>query len=104
MVVVSDLVDDPANIHPVNKIDVSSRLANIALSETYGMSGLNYKFPMYKGMKNEKDKIRILFDNADNGLMAKDKTINKLNTLDNDTCQREYSMLVNSIRGLMTAK
>ena len=78
MAVISDLVEDIKNIHPVNKIDVSARLANIALSETYGITGLNYKFPMYKGMKNEKDKIRIIFDNADNGLIAKDKTISEV--------------------------
>ncbi len=78
MAVISDLVDDIKNIHPVNKIDVSARLANIALAETYGKSGLNYKFPIYKGMKNEKDKIRIFFDHADNGLMIKDKTITEV--------------------------
>ena len=37
-------------------------------------------------------------------IMAKDKTINKLNTLDKDIYKREYSMLVSSIRGLMTVK
>jgi sialate O-acetylesterase len=72
------LVDDLSNIHPVNKIDVATRLANTALSENYGKSGLTYKFPMFKAMKNEKNKIRILFDNADNGLIAKDKTIKEL--------------------------
>ncbi|MEI7525948.1 MAG: sialate O-acetylesterase [Mariniphaga sp.] len=75
MAVISDLVDDLKNIHPINKIDVAARLANIALAETYGRSGLNYKFPMYKGMKSEKAKIRITFENADNGLIAKDKVI-----------------------------
>ena len=75
MAVIPDLVDDLKNIHPANKIDVAARLANIALSETYGKSGLNYKFPMYKGMKSEKEKIRIIFENADSGLMAKDKVI-----------------------------
>ncbi len=78
MVVISDLVDDIKNIHPVNKIDVSARLANLALVKTYDKSGLNYKFPMYKGMKNEKDKIRIEFKNAENGLMAKDKSITEI--------------------------
>lgn len=78
MVVISDLVDDIKNIHPVNKIDVSARLANLALVKSYDKSGLNYKFPMYKGMKNEKDKIRIEFKNAENGLMAKDKSITEI--------------------------
>lgn len=78
MVIISDLVDDLSNVHPVNKIDVATRLANIALAENYNKRGLNYKFPMYKEMKNEKDKIRILFKNADNGLMATDKSIKEI--------------------------
>ena len=71
MVVVSDLVDDVKNIHPKNKIDVALRLANWALAETYGKKNIVYKSPMYKSMKVEKDKIRIYFDNADNGLISK---------------------------------
>ena len=78
MVVISDLVEDIKNIHPVDKIGVADRLANLALSETYGKSGLNYRFPLYKGMKNEKNKIRILFDYADHGLMCKGKTITEI--------------------------
>lgn len=77
MVVISDLVDKLSNVHPVNKIDVSLRLANLALSENYGKTGLTYKFPMYKAMKKEKGKIRIEFENADNGLISKDKTISE---------------------------
>ena len=77
MVVVTDLVDDLSNIHPINKIDVAARLANLALSENYGKTGLAYKFPMYKSMKNEKEKIRIEFENADNGLISKDKVISE---------------------------
>ena len=78
MAVISDLVEDLKNIHPANKMDVSARLANIALAETYGKIGLSYKSPMYKEMKSEKEKIRILFENADNGLMVKDKTITEI--------------------------
>ena len=71
MVVVSDLVDDVKNIHPKNKKDVAVRLANMALSEIYGQKGLNYKFPMYKNMTIEKDKVRISFYNAENGLVSR---------------------------------
>lgn len=78
MVVVSDLVDDLKNIHPVNKIDVANRLANLALSDHYGKAGLPHLYPVYKGMKIEKDKIRIEFQHAGQGLMAKSKTINGL--------------------------
>jgi sialate O-acetylesterase len=33
---------------------------------------------MYKMMKNEKDKIRIFFENAENGLVVKGKTITEV--------------------------
>jgi len=69
-------VDDLKNIHPVDKIDVALRLANLALSDHYGKAGLIWKFPMYHSMTVEKDKIRISFINAESGLMCKDKTIN----------------------------
>jgi len=71
MVVVSDLVDNVKDIHPRNKQDVGKRLANIALSENYGVPGLIYKFPMYKSMLAEKGKIRVSVANADNGLVVK---------------------------------
>ena len=43
MVVISDLVDDVKDIHPLNKQDVGKRLANWALAETYGISGIAYQ-------------------------------------------------------------
>ena len=71
MVVISDLVDDVNNVHPQNKKDVGLRLANYALAETYGKKGIAHKSPMYKRMELQKDKIRIWFDNAENGLISK---------------------------------
>lgn len=71
MVVISDLVDNIDDIHPQNKREVAWRLANWALAETYGKSGIVYKSPMYKSMKAENGKIRIFFDHAENGLMSK---------------------------------
>jgi glyoxylase-like metal-dependent hydrolase (beta-lactamase superfamily II) len=37
-------------------------------------------------------------------ILAKDKTIEKMNTLETATYQREYSITLNTINGLMTAK
>ena len=71
MVVISDLVDDIKNIHPIEKIKVSERLANLALAETYGIKGLSYKNPMYKTHTIEKGKIRVSFDNVPTGLVTK---------------------------------
>jgi sialate O-acetylesterase len=75
MVVVTDLVDSVTNIHPSNKRDVGNRLANWALAETYRQSITGYKNPVFKKAEIKKDKLVISFDNAPNGLMAKDKII-----------------------------
>lgn len=77
MVVIHDLAEDVNNIHPVRKIEVADRLANLALSNTYGVKGLVYKYPMYKGMIIEKNRLRILFDNVENGLMATAKDLSE---------------------------
>ncbi len=77
MVVVHDLVDDVNNIHPEKKREVALRLANLALAENYGIKGIVSKYPMYKGMVIEKNRVRILFDNAENGLVASDKIPNE---------------------------
>ena len=71
MVVIHDLVDNINDIHPKMKKEVGVRLANLALAENYGKKGIAYKSPMYKSMQLEKNKIRISFDNADNGLITK---------------------------------
>ena len=39
---------------------------------------LSCLIPMYKSMKIENDKIRITFDNADNGLITKDGSATEL--------------------------
>ena len=70
MVVVSDLVDNVKDIHPQNKQDVGKRLANWALAENYGVSGLVYKHPLYQSMKLEKTKVRISFENVSKGLKS----------------------------------
>ncbi|MEI6276187.1 MAG: sialate O-acetylesterase [Prolixibacteraceae bacterium] len=77
MVIVHDLVDDVTNIHPVKKMEVANRLANLALSENYGVKGLAYRYPMYRGLVIENNRIRILFDHVPNGLMATEKDLNE---------------------------
>lgn len=75
MVVVSDIVENVKDIHPRDKKDVGLRLANIALTKTYGMVNLPYQYPMYYNMLVEKHKAKISFSNAEKGLMAKGDTI-----------------------------
>jgi sialate O-acetylesterase len=76
MAVVTDLVDDTADIHPKNKHEVGYRLAGWALADTYHKTGFVYKSPFYKNIEIKKDKAIISFDNVPAGLMAKDKKIN----------------------------
>jgi sialate O-acetylesterase len=71
MVLTSDLVDNINDIHPKLKKEAGERLADLALAETYGQNNIAYKIPMYKNMQVEKNKVRIYFTNADNGLMSK---------------------------------
>jgi len=78
MVVTNDLVTDTNDIHPKNKHDVGYRLAGWALAETYHLPVNSYKSPIYKNMVIDKDKAIINFDNAENGLVAKDKTIGEV--------------------------
>jgi sialate O-acetylesterase len=73
MVVITDLVDNLKSQHPLNKLDVGLRLANIALAETYrkNIPVPVYKNPVYKKMEVSKGKINLYFDNAPNGFMVK---------------------------------
>ncbi|HZI26040.1 MAG TPA: sialate O-acetylesterase [Chryseolinea sp.] len=71
MAVISDLVDDVKDIHPQYKKTVGERLADIALSETYGKQGITHQSPLFKSMTIEKNKARILFDHVPTGLEAK---------------------------------
>ena len=73
MVVITDLVDNIKSQHPLNKLDVGLRLANIALAETYKeeIPGPVYKNPMYKRKDVDKGKIYLYFDNAPDGFMIK---------------------------------
>lgn len=71
MAVITDLVDNITDIHPINKLDVAIRLANWALAETYKKTGKEYKSPMFKKMEVNKGKAVLFFDNASNGFMTK---------------------------------
>lgn len=75
MVVISDHVEDVKDIHPRYKKPVGERLANLALTEAYSKSGIPSKSPVYKNMAVEKNKIRVWFDNAPNGLVSKGKEV-----------------------------
>ena len=84
MVVITDLVDNINDIHPKMKKEVGNRLANYALAETYGKKDIVCRSPFYKGMRIEKDKVWLYFDNADKGLMSKGDVLNEFFIAGND--------------------
>ncbi len=73
MVVITDLVDNIASQHPIDKLTPALRLANLALADHYKkpMPAEMYKNPMYKSMEVNKGKVILNFDNAANGFMLK---------------------------------
>ena len=72
MAVTTDLVDNIADIHPRNKLDVGNRLALWALAKDYGQKDLVYSGPLYESMKVEGNKIRLSFAHTGGGLKSRD--------------------------------
>jgi sialate O-acetylesterase len=72
MVVTTDLVTDPKDIHPTNKQDVGKRLAAIALNNLYNKKMI-CSGPTYKSMQIKGNQIILSFDNIGNGLSTTDK-------------------------------
>ena len=68
MAVIID-IGEAGDIHPKNKQDVGTRLALLALANDYHKDIVS-SGPLYKSMKREGDKIRILFDHVGGGLVA----------------------------------
>lgn len=68
-------IGEEKSIHPADKQTVSKRLANWALSETYGLKGIPYKSPVYKSMEIKDTLALIAFDNAELGLSTFGKEV-----------------------------
>ena len=64
-------VGNPNDIHPKNKQDVGLRLALAARSVAYGEK-LTYSGPLYRQVSREGSSLRVWFDQAGTGLVAKD--------------------------------
>ena len=62
-------------IHPANKEIGSKRLAYLALSQTYGIKGINGQSPVLKEMKVAEGVVKLTFDNAPNGLTSYGKDL-----------------------------
>lgn len=64
-------IGDAANIHPANKQDVGDRLAFWALAKTYGKDDVVCSGPLFKDAKFDKNKVEVIFDSAQNGLVLR---------------------------------
>ncbi len=71
MAVIID-IGEANDIHPRNKQDVGTRLAKWALRDVYKQDVV-VSGPLYKDIKVEGDKVRILFDHVGSGLMVGEK-------------------------------
>lgn len=63
-------IGNPDNVHPSDKQDVGHRLALAARALTYG-DQLEYSGPMYRQASIDDGRIRVWFDHASSGLVAK---------------------------------
>ncbi len=70
MVVITDLVDNIKDIHPINKKDVANRLALLALGDTYKKEIGIYKSPILQNHEIIKNNIQLSFENAPEGFIV----------------------------------
>ncbi|QDK77890.1 sialate O-acetylesterase [Spirosoma sp. KCTC 42546] len=75
MIITTDLADNINDVHPIYKKEVGNRLANWALTETYGRHVGSYKSPQYRSMQVNSNTIRLSFDNVPNGLSTTGKEL-----------------------------
>ncbi len=63
-------IGNPTDVHPTNKQDVGKRLALAARAIAYGEK-IEYSGPLFRSAVPQGDSIRVYFDHAESGLMAK---------------------------------
>lgn len=68
-------IGEQATIHPPRKEPVGTRLAYLALAQTYGIKGFDYASPLYKEMTVDGNRATIRFEHAENGLTSFNKPI-----------------------------
>ena len=72
MVITTDLVDNPKDIHSSYKWIIGERLSRWALANDYGKTEVIFSGPTFKKMTEVEDKIIIEFDNIGSGLITND--------------------------------
>ncbi len=102
MVVVSD-ISPTDDIHPRNKKDVGLRLANLALANHYGIKKGVVNGPLYATIKTDKNKLEVLFDNAE-GLHFKNKTSTLFEVAGEDGTWQKADAKIDKNTIVLTAK
>lgn len=74
MAVLMDIGEEN-NIHPADKKAGGSRLAYLALTKTYGLSGFEFESPEYKAMEIKENSVTVSFDKAPNGITSYGKEV-----------------------------
>ncbi|RYG09623.1 MAG: sialate O-acetylesterase, partial [Chitinophagaceae bacterium] len=69
MAVLMDIGEEKS-IHPANKKQGGTRLAYLALAQTYGIKGFGALSPNYESLTIDKNKATIKFQNVPNGLTS----------------------------------
>jgi sialate O-acetylesterase len=82
MVVTTD-IGDPGNVHPADKQTVGARLAMAARALAYG-ENVEYSGPLFRQATADSEGIRIWFDHAGSGLVAKGDTLQGFEIAGND--------------------
>lgn len=73
MIVTTDLVTNPNDIHPTNKKAVGMRLASIAFMNLYNQNLICSSGPTFKSFVNKDGRMILTFENTGSGLFTKDK-------------------------------
>jgi len=63
-------IGDATDIHPTNKQDVGKRLALAARAIAYGEE-IEFSGPLFRSAVRQGDTLRVMFDHAESGLVAK---------------------------------
>ncbi|HEY4147607.1 MAG TPA: sialate O-acetylesterase [Chitinophagaceae bacterium] len=71
MIVTTDLVDSPDDLHPAYKWEIGRRLALLALATAYDRK-IEYSGPVFRSMKTEGNTLVLSFDHTGSGLVSND--------------------------------
>ncbi|MBC7847974.1 MAG: sialate O-acetylesterase [Flavobacterium sp.] len=70
-IVITDLVDSIADLHPGYKWEVGRRLSLVAANKAYGQKNIVYSGPVYQKMKIVNNTIEVSFSNVGSGLASR---------------------------------